>query len=95
MFRRFEEIYKEQEEKEKIAQLSSNVKLKYFALSFISVSIVLLLIIVIWFDTLSPTVFHVLRGCAGLGAILFILVLAIYFYRINSIHNKQKYNKIK
>ena len=92
MFRQLERIHKEKEELNKIAQLPANRKLKYLALFFISIGIALLIIMIIWFDDFSREAFLAMRGCAGLFAILFAIIVAIYIFRINSAYHKQRYN---
>ena len=83
---------KEKEELYKIAQLPANRKLKYLALFFISIGIALLLIMIIWLDDLSRGTILFMRGCAGLFAIFFAIVVTIYLYRINILFHKQRYN---
>ena len=90
MFRSFEKISKEKAERDKIAQLPANRRLKYIAWAFGICVIILLLLMIIWLDTFSVNVFLVLRGCTGLCAILFMIFVAIYLYRIHYIYFKQK-----
>ena len=91
MFRPLEKTNKEKEELNKIAQLPTNRKLKYLALFFISIGIILFLIMIIWFDDLSRDAILTMRGCAGLSAIFFAIIVTIYLFRINSAHHKQRY----
>ena len=77
MFRSIEDIYKEKEEKEKIAQLPSIRKLKYVAMGVIGVTISLLLINLIWIDTLSRTALLAIRGSAGVFSIIFLIIVVI------------------
>ena len=95
MFRSIEDIYKEKEEKEKIAQLPSIRKLKYLALFFISIGIALILTNLIWLETFSLTVILVLRGCTGICAIIFLIIVAIYMHKIHTIYNEQRYKNKK
>ena len=90
-YSQFEKTCLEKEDRNKIAQLPANRKLKYLALAIISVSIVLLLVMLIWFESLSREAFLIMRGCAGLFAILFAIIVTIYLYRINKTFNKQRY----
>ena len=91
MFRSIEDIYKEKEEKEKIAQLPSIRKLKYLALFFISICIALILTNIKWLETFSTTVILVLRGCAGICAIIFLIIVGIYMHKINTIYHEQRF----
>ena len=95
MIRSIEKINKEKEAKRKIAQLPNNRKLKYLALFFISIGIVLFIIMLIWYDSLSRESLLVMRGCAGLFAILFVIVISFYLYRINIAYYKQMYRPNK
>ena len=95
MFRSIEDIYKEKEEKEKIAQLPSIRKLKYLALFFISIGIALILTNLILLGTISLTVILVLRGCAGICAIIFVIIVGIYMHKINTTYNKQQFRNKK
>lgn len=79
----------------KIAQLPKNRKLKYLAYFFISVGIALLIIMIIWYDNLSREALLFMRGCAGLFAIFFAIVVTIYLYRINTAFHNQRYKARK
>ena len=91
MFRPIYANDKEKAEWYKIINLPSNRKLKYLALFFISVSIVLLIIMLLWFETLSQETYLIMRGCSGLFAIFFAIIVTIYLYRINTAFHNQKY----
>ena len=91
MFRSLEDIYKEKPEKEKIAQQPSIRKLKYLALFFISIGIAIILINLIWLETFSTTVILVLRGCEGICAIIFVIIVGIYMHKINTIYHEQRF----
>ena len=95
MFRQLDKINKEKEELDKIAQLPDNRKLKYLALFLISIGIALFLIMIIWYDDFSREALLTMRGCAGLSAIFFAVIVTIYLFRINSIYHKQRYKRIK
>lgn len=94
MFRSAEDIYKETEEKRKIAQLPVNRRLKYISWFFGIAVIAILITLIIGIDSFSLTALLILRGCAGLCAILFLISVACYLYRINYTYYKQK-SKIK
>ena len=91
MFRRLEKINQEKEELNKIAQLPANRKLKYLALFFISIGIGLFIIMIIWYEDLSRESLLLMKGCAGLFAIFFAIVVTIYLFRINTAFHRQRY----
>lgn len=93
MFRSFEKSYEEKTELKKIAQQPTNRNLKYLALLFGIIVIALLIIMILGMDSFSLTVFLVLRGCAGLCAILFIIFVALYLFRVYYIFYKQKWKR--
>ena len=95
MLRPIENIYKEKEKRDKIARLPANRKLKYWALSFASVGIALFIIMIIFFESLSTEAIFLMRGFAGLFAIFFVVIVAIYLYRINSAYQKQRFENTK
>lgn len=92
MFRSLEKRYEEKAEVNKIAQSPANRKLKYAALLFGVSGIILLIIMILGLETFSLTAFLVLRGCVGLFAILFVVFVAIYWYRVYYSYFKQKSN---
>lgn len=94
MFRSKEDICKEKEEKEKIAKHPANQKLKYSAIGFAISGIAILIILILGLDLFSLTTFLILRGWVGICAILFIILVACYLYRVNYNYYKQK-NKVK
>ena len=77
MFRQLDKINKEKEELDKIAQLPTNKKLKNLAFLFVFVGITLLLIMIIWYDDLSQETLLTMRGCTGLSAIFFVIIVTI------------------
>lgn len=90
MFRHLRNTYVEKAALDKIAASQANRILKYIALAFALIAIVLLMIMIIWLDSFSLTTILVLRGCVGLCAIIFIIFVAIYLYRVNYSYHKQK-----
>ena len=69
-----------------------NRPLKYFAITIIAIVIVLLLSITIWNNDISTNAMLIMRGCAGLGATLFVVIVGIISYRVNKKHiiNRKK-----
>lgn len=73
-----------QEEKEKYYREKINIRLKYAALISIGISIILLLIMTFGLVYLNnTTALLVMRGCAGLFALLFVVLVGILVYRVN------------
>ncbi len=80
----FEKRNRFQQEREKYYREKTNTRLKYAALISIGVSIILMLTMAIGFVDLNNT-FAILfmRGCAGLFALIFVVLVAIIVYRVN------------
>ena len=73
-----------QQEREKYYREKTNIKLKYAALISIGISILLLLTIAFGFvDYKNTTAILFMRGCAGLFAIIFVVLVTIIVYRVN------------
>lgn len=68
----------------------TNKRLKYIALASISAAIVLMVIMVFSLDSLSMRSLLFMRGCAGLFAIVFIVLVATIVYRANVAYFKDK-----
>lgn len=81
---------KQRQEKEIYWKDKSNLRLKYFALSSISISIILLLIMAFGLDYISPEMVMFIEGCVGLFAIIFVILVAILVYRVNVAHLKDR-----
>lgn len=68
----------------------TNKRLKYIALASVSVAIFLMIIMVFSLDSLSMRSLLFMRGCAGLFAIVFIVLAATIVYRANVAYFKDK-----
>lgn len=75
----------------KIARLPANRRLKYIALTFIVAAILIMLSMLFWMDKMSVRQILFLRGCAGLCALIFLIITAIYLYRTYSKFIKSRY----
>lgn len=93
MFRSIQKQYEEKATLHKIAQTPANRNLKYIALAFAVIGIALLIVLISGLDSFSLTAFLVLRGCVGLCAILFLIFVACYLYRVyyTYYHTKSKH----
>lgn len=70
-----------------------NKRFKYCALAVITITIALLLAMIIWMEDLSATSMLIMRGCAGLGAIIFVVLVGLLTYRVNCQHIQNRNNK--
>lgn len=46
----------------------------------------------VWVDEISSKALLIMRGCAGLGAILFVVIVGILSYRVNKQHISNRKN---
>ncbi len=60
--------------------------LKYTALTVIAVAIILLLCISFGINNISPKAMLIMQGCAGLCALIFVVLVTIITYRANKEH---------
>ncbi|MDE6400577.1 MAG: hypothetical protein K2M27_02955 [Muribaculaceae bacterium] len=73
-----------QQERDKYYREKTNTRLKYAALISIGISIILLLTMAFGFVDLNNTIAILfMRGCAGLFALIFVVLVAIIVYRVN------------
>lgn len=71
-----------------------NLRLKYAALASIAISIMLLLILAFGsVDRNNTDLISVMRGCAGLFAIVFAVLVGILVYRVNSAYLNDKFDR--
>lgn len=66
----------------------ANLRLKYIAIA-IGVIIPILLMSTIFWPNIPIKLYMFLRGCAGLCAIVFVIIVGILVYRVNSAYIKQ------
>lgn len=89
----FEKRERFQQEREKYYREKTNLRLKYAALISIGISIVLLLTMAFGFvDLNNVTTLLFMRGCAGLFALLFVVLVGILVYRVNTSYFEDKRN---
>lgn len=70
-----------------------NRRLKYCSLTAICISIALIFIMIIWMGDISYRGTLIMRGCAGLGAIISVILYGCLIYRVNREYIKGRYNK--
>lgn len=78
------------EELNKLYKTPANLKLKYIALCVIGVAIALMIACIFLMDTISWRLLLFMRGCAGVLAFIFIVLVAILIYRVNSAYLKNR-----
>lgn len=73
----------------------ANRRLKTIALSIIGIGIALMLAMIVFIDSLSQTVFLILRGSAGICACLFVIIVTVLVYRVNKeyIQGRERFGK--
>ncbi len=77
-------------ELEKYYNEKPNLRLKYAAIASIAIAIILLLINAFGLVGTSTTVLLLLRGCAGLFAIIFVVLVTILVYHVNAAYLNDK-----
>ena len=89
----FEERKRFQLDREEYYYEKTNVRLKYAAFISIGISLILMLVMIfglVDFDNITVLLF--MRGCAGLFALIFIVLAGILVYRVNTAYFEDKAN---
>lgn len=73
----------DKEELKKLYNTPVNLRLKHIALCAIGVAIAILISLIFLVDKVSWQLLAVMRGCAGVLAIIFVIMVAILVYRVN------------
>lgn len=80
----FENRNRFQQERKKYYREKTNTRLKYAALISIGISIILLLTMAFaYVDYNNTTTILFMRACAGVFALIFVVLVAIIVYRVN------------
>lgn len=79
-------------DREKYYQQKANLRLKYAALCSITIAIILLGATAFFIDSITFKTLLVLRGCAGVFALIFVVLVAILIYRVNASYFADRYN---
>lgn len=87
-----EKIMEEREDMNNLYHAPKYRKLKYWALAIITTVILLLFATIIWMEELTPNALLIIRGCAGLGALIFVVLVGVLTYRVNR-HIQNRNNK--
>lgn len=68
-------------------------RLKYIALTVISAVIAAQISMIIWIDDIPNRIKVFIQGCIGIGAIVFVLLVAIIAYRVFTEYFRSKYDR--
>lgn len=89
----FEKKEKFNKERERYYKEKNNLRLKYAAFISIAISIALLLMIIFLGSAISKTTMLFMRGCAGVFALIFFVLVVILTYRVNVAYFKDRANR--
>lgn len=73
----------DREELRKLYNTPANLRLKRIALCIIGVAIAMMISMIFLLDKVSWQLLYFMRGCAGVLAIVFVVIVAILVYRVN------------
>lgn len=73
----------DREELKKIYNKPANLRLKHIVLCVIGVAITLLISMIFLMDNVSWQLWYFMRGCAGVLAIIFVIIVTVLVYRVN------------
>lgn len=79
-------LFEERERINRLYDAPEHRRIKYSAIAVISIVIILLLSLTIWIDKIPPKTIMIMRGCAGLGAIIFVILVGVLTYRVYRQH---------
>lgn len=82
-----------QNEIDKLYQTRANLRLKYAALGVVGVACILMLILAFCMDFISLGITLFLKGCVGLCAIAFVIMVAVLVYRVHRDYFRNHTNK--
>lgn len=68
-------------------------RLKYAALTVIGIVIALQIVMIIWIDEIPDRTILIMRGCAGVGAIIFVVLVTIIAFRVYSEYFKTRWDR--
>ncbi|MDE5713502.1 MAG: hypothetical protein K2I16_07770 [Muribaculaceae bacterium] len=83
------------EELKKLYNTPANLRLKHIALCVIGVAIAILIGLIFLIDKVSWQLWYFMRGCAGLLAIIFAIIVSILVYRVNRAYITGKWRNKK
>lgn len=71
------------DELKKLYNKPANLRLKHIALCVIGIAIAILVSMIFLIDKASWQLLAVMRGCVGVLAIIFVIIVAVLVYRVN------------
>lgn len=74
----------DREELKKLYNAPANLRLKHIALCVIGMAIAILISMIFLVDNVLWQLWYFMRGCAGALAIIFVIIVTILVYRVNS-----------
>lgn len=75
----------------KLFNARKNRPLKYSAWAVIGIAIAAMIAMIIWFDDIPPRIMLFIRGCVGVCAVIFVILVAILTYRVYSEYYRNKH----
>lgn len=73
----------DKEELKKLYNKPANLRLKHIALCVIGVAIAILISMIFLVDKVSWQLWYFMRGCVGVLAIVFVIIVSVLVYRVN------------
>ena len=73
----------DREELKKLYNTPVNLRLKHIALCVIGVAIAIMISMIFFVDRVSWQLWYFMRECAGVLAIIFVIIVTILVYRVN------------
>lgn len=73
----------DREELKKLYNTPANLRLKHIAICVIGVAIAILISMIFFVDKASWQLWYFMRGCAGVLAIIFVIIVTVLVYRVN------------
>ena len=73
----------DREELRKLYNAPANLRLKRMTLCVVGVAIAIMISMIFLLDKVSWQLLYFMRGCAGVLAIVFVVIVAILVYRVN------------
>ena len=83
----------DREELRKLYNAPANLRLKRIALCVIGVAIAMMISMIFLVDKVSWQLLYFMRGCAGVLAIVFVVIVAILVYRVNRAYITENGNR--
>ena len=80
----------DREELRKLYNTTANLRLKRIALCIIGVAIAIMISMIFLVDKVSWQLLYFMRGCAGILAIVFVIIVAVPVYRVNCAYIQKK-----